>query len=245
MKRIYWENGYITVLPKNIVAKPHKHFMLQLFIKKDKAFDIIIENKKVSGKYILVASDIYHELKTSSNIDFFMLFDESSFIAEELKKKYLRDDVVCTLPLDDIYKEIFEFVEKPDEISYKYFVSSLLKRLSIKQCQEKIYDERIKQVVEILNESKTLDETVEKIAKRIHISSSHLSHLFKKEVGVPLKSYMLLIKLQKAYTYLESGYSITETAQMAGFYSSSHLADVNQKMMGMSISEAKDYFSLD
>ncbi|GKX28675.1 AraC family transcriptional regulator [Vallitalea longa] len=244
MKRVYWKNGYITVFPKNIEANPHKHYMLQLFIKKDHALDMKIENETITGKYILVASNRTHELKAFSKVDLFMLFDETSLIAEELKRKYLRGQSACSVPLDNLDEEIVKFLEQPNELNYNRYETSFFNELLIQHWEYNMYDERIKQVIQLLDESQINNESVEAIAKSIQLSSSYLSHLFKEEIGVPLKSYMLLVKLRKAYYYLASGFNITDTAQLAGFYSSSHLADVNKKMMGMSMSNAKEYFSL-
>ncbi|WP_049762276.1 helix-turn-helix domain-containing protein [Lachnoclostridium phytofermentans] len=68
------------------------------------------------------------------------------------------------------------------------------------------------------------------------LSESRLAHLFKEETGIPLKSYIVLYALQKAYDVVFDGGSITKAAMTAGFDTPAHLAYTNKKMTGMSAS---------
>ncbi|MDZ7548901.1 helix-turn-helix transcriptional regulator, partial [Clostridium perfringens] len=65
-------------------------------------------------------------------------------------------------------------------------------------------------------------------------SESRISHLFKKQIGIPLKSYIVLCNLKKAYIYLLDNGSITDAAMKAGFDSPSHFAYTSKKLTGMS-----------
>lgn len=118
------------------------------------------------------------------------------------------------------------------------FLKALFYRLGISFYEPNLYDERIKALLKMLSEYSCLEESIERISKQLYLSPSRLSHIFHDQTGIPLKSYIVLYKLQKAYLLLFQGKSITEAAVEAGFFSPSHLADVNRRMMGMTISEA-------
>lgn len=47
-------------------------------------------------------------------------------------------------------------------------------------------------------------------------------------------AYLIYQRLMYVYTRMISGMSITESALEAGFYSSSHFADVNRRIFGLS-----------
>lgn len=60
-----------------------------------------------------------------------------------------------------------------------------------------------------------------------------LSHLFREQTGVSLKSYILLHQMEKAFIELLNGATITQAAMEAGFDSPSHFAATVKRMMGM------------
>ncbi len=77
-------------------------------------------------------------------------------------------------------------------------------------------------------------ELQKRLTSAISRGESRLSHLFKEETGIPLKSYIVLHKLLRAYENIFDGESITAAAIAAGFDSAAHLAFTNKKMTGMS-----------
>jgi methylphosphotriester-DNA--protein-cysteine methyltransferase len=52
-------------------------------------------------------------------------------------------------------------------------------------------------------------------------------------VGIPLKSYLTLHQLEKAYQDILNGNSITDAAMNAGFDSPSHFAATVKRLMGL------------
>jgi AraC-like DNA-binding protein len=100
----------------------------------------------------------------------------------------------------------------------------------------KKFDNRIIEVLNLLDECIHEDEShqTKYFSGKIGLSESRLAHLFKEETGVPLKSYIVLHKLQIAYESIFDGKSITTAAFDAGFGSPSHLAYTNKIMTGMS-----------
>ena len=97
------------------------------------------------------------------------------------------------------------------------------------------FDQRIAMLLRMIDTC-DCDETlhqVKYIAKEMSISESRLSHLFKEETGIPLKSYIVLHKLQRVYQRIFDGARFTNAAIESGFDSSSHFAFNNKKMTGM------------
>jgi transcriptional regulator GlxA family with amidase domain len=61
------------------------------------------------------------------------------------------------------------------------------------------------------------------IAARLHISSSHLRHLFKKELGIAPKHYVDALRLSEAKQLLENTFlSVKEVMAAVGFSDLSH-----------------------
>jgi two-component system response regulator YesN len=76
--------------------------------------------------------------------------------------------------------------------------------------------------------------TVADIALSVHISPSHLSHLFKKETGSAPIDYLTGLRLERAKELLSSlDLSISEIAEKCGYEDPSHFSKVFKKAQGI------------
>jgi len=75
--------------------------------------------------------------------------------------------------------------------------------------------------------------TIQELSEHLKLSESYLSKLFHKEMGVPLSTYIMDVKIDKAKNLLRySDYSITDIANYLSFSSQSHFIQVFQKKVG-------------
>ena len=58
---------------------------------------------------------------------------------------------------------------------------------------------------------------VEEIAQDFNISRAYLNRIFNERYGMPVKSYILQVKMSNAKKLLSSGYSIAETSSLVGY----------------------------
>lgn len=238
MKRIFWSKVHITVLTDQIEANTHSHLMLQIFIKREGEIKVTIHDKIVSGNYIIIDSGVEHSIAECEKLDCFILIESASVAAKQLQNYYIKGNEYSVLPVAIIHDLFHAFIFAPGKETHKTFTKALFHHLGVSFYEPNLYDERLKALHKMLSEYSCLEHSIEQISKRLYLSPSRLSHIFNNQTGIPLKSYMVLYKLQKAYLLLFQGKSITEAAVEAGFSSPSHLADVNRRMMGMTISRA-------
>jgi AraC-like DNA-binding protein len=69
------------------------------------------------------------------------------------------------------------------------------------------------------------------------LSPSRFMHLFTESVGVPLRPYVLWLRLQRAAGELMRGASVTQAAHEAGFADAAHLTRTFRRMLGTKPSE--------
>lgn len=238
MKKYFWSEKSITVLTEEIEASFHSHLMLQIFIKRQGHLQLVVDDNLVLGNYIVVDSNVKHSIGESENLDCFILIDATSVAAHQLQNKYIQGRGYSILPIADTNEAFWDFYENPNQQTHNEFLVNLFRQLDISFYINSNYDERIIALFNMLDKYSAIEDSIEEISKGLYLSSSRLSHIFKEQTGVPLKSYIVLRKLQKAYLLLFSSKNITDAAMEAGFYSPSHLADVNKKMMGMTITKA-------
>jgi len=80
--------------------------------------------------------------------------------------------------------------------------------------------------------------TLEDIADKAKVSSSHLRYLFKKETGKTMMDYFNEIKIEKAKVLIfEDAYTLMEISDMLGFCTSSYFCKVFKKKADMTPTE--------
>jgi AraC-like DNA-binding protein len=75
------------------------------------------------------------------------------------------------------------------------------------------------------------------LAKIAGLSRSRFMHVFTQSIGVPVRPYILWLRLQRASGLLMGGASITEAAHSAGFSDAAHLTRTCRRMLGTTPSE--------
>lgn len=91
-------------------------------------------------------------------------------------------------------------------------------------------DQRIRRVLRMLQAEPGAG--LDALAEASGLSYDRMSHLFAKEVGMPLRSYQLAHKVHLATQMAGSGMSLTDIALSAGFADSAHFSKVWLKAFG-------------
>ena len=76
---------------------------------------------------------------------------------------------------------------------------------------------------EFTDENYLEEFTLEDLAVEFSLSAVHLIRVFKKEIGLPIHSYVLNKKVHKAKELIAENISIVEVALSSGFFDQSHL----------------------
>jgi AraC-like DNA-binding protein len=100
-------------------------------------------------------------------------------------------------------------------------------------------DPRVRRALAYLRDNlDTADElSLPALAEVAGLSPSRFMHLFTKSLGVPLRPYLLWLRLQRAAGELMKGSTITRAAHEAGFADAAHLTRTFRRMLGTTPSE--------
>ncbi len=71
------------------------------------------------------------------------------------------------------------------------------------------------------------------LAARVGLSTSRYAHLFRAEVGLPLRPYLRWLRLREALSVIAAGESLTRAAASAGFSDSAHLSRTFRRTFGV------------
>ena len=91
------------------------------------------------------------------------------------------------------------------------------------ETNQRVLDRRVEHALDFLKKNKTQKLRVSEIAARLHLSSSHFRHLFRKQIGMSPSRYVKVLRLKGAKGLLESTFlSVKEVMSEAGFSDLSH-----------------------
>lgn len=101
------------------------------------------------------------------------------------------------------------------------------------------YDTRITQTIEYLNQNDLKYDSMIKTLQAItSLSESRLSHLFKSNVGISLKKYLIWTKLKSTIkNHLNSKEDLFSALIKSGFYDQPHFSKSFKSMLGVSPSK--------
>jgi AraC-like DNA-binding protein len=81
------------------------------------------------------------------------------------------------------------------------------------------------------------ETSLTRLAQVAGLSPSRLMHVFTPSVGIPLRPYVMWLRVQRAAQTLAAGHTATEAAHMAGFADAPHLARTFRRTLGLTPSQ--------
>ena len=113
-------------------------------------------------------------------------------------------------------------------------ISQMNRMLEILIKSQKLYSDAVYQVIKYIEQNYSDNISLEEIAKYVHMNRSYISHLFKKETGENIYTYLLMYRLEKAKNMLlENKESIQEISYKVGVPDSAYFSKLFKKHMGM------------
>lgn len=102
-------------------------------------------------------------------------------------------------------------------------------------------DPRVRMVVRQLMSDSSENVGLPELAAGAGLSESRLAHLFRRDVGIPMRQYRLSLRMVAAVTCIARGRSLTEAAHEAGFSDSAHFCRICRRMYGSAPSRLPEF----
>lgn len=233
MSRLIFQRDYIIVIPTYHHVEMHKHMMQHMFIGNSECV-LMLPEEVSSGNIIFLESGIKHANDPNHSSQLFLLIDTTSALARQIRERYLKGKSYTVLshemPID------CDTVNDSD-INIAQYVENLLFQMNLRDNDNRKMDERIDELLQFIKHGKAAALSVTDLAKKMALSPSRLTHLFRQQTGVGLKNFLLLNKLKGAYQSVIQGKSMTEAALENGFSDSAHLSATCKNLTGISMSQ--------
>ena len=233
----FWGTSFST--------SPHRHETLQLVFDIEKKF--LLKDKStdwVPFSSAIIRASHLHQLDSNNSIQLFIYLDKKSDYAQKLSAKYLVDQDINDLKGSEISKISTSFFKKLlvtnncDEL-FKGFLKILEHLIDFEPPIKK--DERITQAIEFISATQGRKLKVRDVAEHVCLSESRLRFLFKRQVGQPIQSFMVWMKVINSLNYVLKGKPIAQTAYDVGFWDSSHMNRSYKEILGAGPGDLKKY----
>jgi AraC-like DNA-binding protein len=221
-------------------ASPHAHHALQVAVSISSTFVLETPDKTFESRSVVIAPDQIHRFRGADD-HAILLLDTESTIARQIQAAMCKESEVTEFDfslLRPSIEQIGASIEKPlDCDRMKALCQQMLSRLAGQSSQSFPLDARIEKALDFAKVQPELKAPVEAIAQAVGLSEGRLVHLFKEQVGIPIRRYLLWLRLVHASGNLFENVSLTTAAHNAGFADSAHFTRTFRKMFGVTPSE--------
>lgn len=235
---VVWEGASLWILEGGQAAadiSPHAHHAIQITLRLDGAFEIGVAGERLNGPVAAVGSDTNHTFRGQGVIAFLFIAPESAAGRAIGKARFTeRQWASIASPamnacLDDL-RQCFQRGGAEDEARQ---IGQRTMAALPSAAAPTLTDPRVLAMIDFARRS--LEDTVSlpSAADAVHLSHSRARHLFVEHTGLPFKTYVLWLRLQRAVTLYASGASLTQAAHQSGFADSAHLSRTFRRTFGL------------
>ena len=232
MNHIFWDVDKITIMTDVMDATIHRHAMMQFFVCTEGKLDIKVGKEQPDAKCVLV--NVKHSFNADKRLCLTTIIEPVSALGLALdvvldsKDYYVVDGSMA----DALIRQVICLKEHPCKDRYSDLMDVISECFGLLP-SPKLLDERIIAFLKMLEHCDCDDHSIEEYAGELNLSASRLSHLFSEQIGIPIKKYLILHQLEKAFAEILQGVSITKASMDSGFDSPSHFAAVVKSLMGL------------
>lgn len=233
---LFFLQDHIAFFTNKVDTSYHQHNYIQLTFALEQPFLLDMGSNTLKTEGVIIDSNKRHKLQGTNGWQLYLLINPESNFGETLRQKLKETDYFCCFHLltNEMKMVVQSITSVNDHLKYESFLHKLKQSLGIRiETLENSLDPRIQQVLDYITNGHTEKIKMEELSKYVYLSESRLSHLFKKEMGISLTSYLLHEKLKRAFKLAFNGANMTEAALEAGFNSSSHFTRSARDKLGM------------
>lgn len=231
-----WEGGFLLIARAQGVVPPHSHHAIQVVITMDQPAAVCGQDGRWrEGSGLVVLPDVEHSFNAQGAAGAMLFVDPES--AEGTWLRASLPDAITVVPdarLASPVAAIRTFHERPLEaMELNALIRHCVQALSPGAPPARRMDPRVTTVLTAIRAADDLRISLESAAAMAFLSPTRFQHLFKEQMGLPFRRYMLWRKLTRAMAAIGSRGTIAEAAHAADFADAAHLTRTFYQMVGM------------
>jgi len=239
---VFWEGASLWLLsappglsyPKTDL---HAHHAIQLSLALTGRIDFDTEGGNVSGQVVAIAPDVAHAFEGTGLVAHLFVAPDGQLGRQLIRELFARAPVVA-LPIEALGEfpiRLRTTFEDPHHVvdELRALGRGLLDHLVGKAPRLAVRDPRIQRLIAWVSARLDQEVSLEELAALVRLSPGRTRHLFVEETGLPIRTFVLWLRLTRALELFASGASLTDAAHDAGFADSAHLSRTFRRMFGI------------
>ena len=231
-----WDGGFFAMGRAHGVVPPHAHHAIQIVLALDGEIAACgTDERWKTGRGVIIATDVEHSYDSRDAFAAMLFVDPESIegiwlgssLQHEITLVPERRVVACV-------EELKCFRERPMEsLDLGALIRHCVQTLSAGAPPARRIDPRVTKVLRQIQQSDDLRMSLESAAAAAFLSPSRFAHLFKQQLGLPFRRYLLWRKLTRAMLVIGREGTATAAAHAADFADAAHLTRTFSEMFGI------------
>jgi len=225
----------VLFLGRYLNTAPHRHFAASVTISLDTAFRF----RAHGGEWIETRG-----CAARPNAHFELDMQEARIVNIQLDPEQAQGAVIDVLEFDGAevialcdelvlpLVERLKLIADAPRVSGHALRRTTLAAISPRPAAARVFDPRIARVLDRLKSAFPEAPTSGELATEVGLSEGRLIHLFGEQLGVPLRRYVLSLRVRYMLFCLAMNQNLTDAAHEAGFSDSAHYSRVFREMYG-------------
>lgn len=237
MIRLYLWPHRLLLLGPSLEATRHRHHAAQLCVGLEGRVSVRSEPEDSwrSHAALYVPPDVTHEFRADGSAIAMVYVEVESAEFAALQAHLHRPQTVTALPVAPAaVMALRRLASTGSDIESADHACRSLTGVPAAAERHPDLDRRILDAVKIVQSSIDRPIRLKQLAQSVNVSTSWLSHQFSREIGVPLRRYVLWQRLRRAVEISLAGATLTEAAHSAGFSDAAHLSRTFRATFGIS-----------
>jgi len=231
-----WEGGFLVLGKAGGEVPDHMHHAIQVHVAMQGRVAIRGAGRPWrEARGVIVRADVEHAFNAQGASGAMLMVDPDSSEGAWLQGALAEDiTVIPDARLDGCVAALKTFVDRPMEaMGVDELVLHLVRSLSLGSPPARRLDPRVGTVLAAIRESDDLRMSLDAAAQLVHLSPGRFAHLFKDEVGLPFRRYMLWRKATRAMLSMGRERTLAAAAQSGDFADAAHLTRTFNQMFGL------------
>jgi AraC-like DNA-binding protein len=213
----------------------HRHHCVQLLLTLRGSLRVRAGPDKVWRKCgaVWVRPDATHEVDACGSILLIGFFSAESDVGAALSER-IEGEIAC-VSAHQVARWRAELGNAPNEARAEHWLTKFV----MQRRRGIAIHPGVRRVLSHLQAPRTVpdDLSLKTLAGIAALSPSRFMHAFTESVGVPVRPYILWLRLQRAACDMMNGASVTSAAYRAGFADAAHLTRTFRRMLGATPSD--------
>lgn len=229
--RLFLSPGRMLYVGPGASTDRHTHHAIQVVLGFDASFGLDLGGGLAPRRAAIVAADAPHEFRAEPGLMALIYLEPEGPGGRALQRRLLTDPTFVAEAETRLTAMSRPQVETWSAADAERWVDQVIGLLGSPSPPPVVHP-AVRKALALLEQSLDDPPRLDELARRAGVSGTRLVHLFRAQVGLPMRRYVLWLRIKCAAEAVVRGASLTEAAYAAGFADGPHLSRTFRAMFG-------------